>query len=106
MRTDLIVIDNFYQDPMKVRAYALQQRYYYPYQRIDQIVQGARPKWLASCFREAADCPFKSSEPLIEALSEATRETVDREHWALSFPTDAEGRAAANCENVRRSCLW
>jgi len=108
MRKSIIVVDNFYARPDEVRRHALGRRYYFPYQRRADVDAGrVAPSWMASMFREAADCPFKSSEALIKTFETLTGEVVDRDHWKLSFPTDDEGRAVAGCERIEpRGSLW
>ena len=107
MRTNLIVVDDFYDHPHDVLAYALRQRYYYPYQPDADVRSGrVAPKWMASWFREAADCPFKSSRALMDKLEAVTGDTIDAEHWRRSFPIDIEGKASSDCERVPHSCLW
>jgi hypothetical protein len=106
VRTAIVVVEDFYADPHAVRAYALAQRYYLPYQPDRVVAAGASPSWLASEFREASDCPFKSSSTLVEALEAATGERVDLDHWKRSFPTDAEGKAAPDRADGPTSCLW
>jgi hypothetical protein len=108
MRSSIIVVDHFYNRPDAIRRYALGQSYYYPYQRRADVESGlVAPTWRASMFREAVDCPFKSSEALIRSLESLTGETVDRHHWNLSFPTDDEGRPAGNYRDVaEKSCIW
>jgi LPS sulfotransferase NodH len=107
MRTDVITVDNFYADPEAVRAYALAQEYYYPYQRdVDVRTGRRRASWLSSRFKSAAACPFKSSAALIAALEQVTGDSIDLEHWRLDFPTDAEGKPADDCRRHKRSCVW
>jgi hypothetical protein len=107
VRSNVIIVENFYRDPMAIRDYALRERYYHPYQANAAIAAGhVRSKWQSSYFREAADCPFKSSQALRDKLAALTGEAIDLEHWNRSFPTDLEGKARAGCEDVVRSCLW
>lgn len=105
-RTSLVVVEDFYADPDAVRAYALAQRYYHPYQRDADVERGERPRWLSSWFRQAGDCPFKSSTPLVARLEALTGDTIDLEHWRLPFPLTAEGKASPDCEMHDRTCLW
>ena len=69
MRTDIIVVDNFYLDPGAVREYALKQLehdFYYPYQRRADVESGrTRCTWVATRFKAPDDCPFKSSTELV-----------------------------------------
>jgi hypothetical protein len=107
MRQRLIVVDDFYADPRAVRDYAIHGRWYYPYQRNEAVRAGrVVPQWMASRFREALDCPFKSSRALIECLEGITGARIDLDHWRLSFPTDDEGKATRDCTEVERSCFW
>lgn len=108
MRKTLIIVENFYSDPEAVREYALGQRYYYPYERNADVRSGRVPaNWMASWFTPADRCPFKGSGELIEKLQSVTGEEVDLEHWRLPFPINSEGKAAANCTQLKRkSCLW
>jgi hypothetical protein len=106
-RASVIVVDGFYRDPEAVRAYALGRRWYHPYQADAEVRSGASPaKWLSTWFADAGACPFKSSQRLVERLEALTGDVVDRDHWSRSFPLDAEGKAAADCERHERSCLW
>jgi LPS sulfotransferase NodH len=105
MRTDLIVVDNFYQDPVAVRDYALRQEYYLPYEE-PRATRG-RPVWMASRFKRAPECPFKSSPELVECLEELTGEEIDRDYWRADFPVDGTGRPAVDHRLLtRRGSLW
>jgi hypothetical protein len=107
MRTTILAVDGFYADAMAVRAYALRQRYYCPYQPNSDVLSGrAAVKWVASWFREFDRCPFKSSRSLVARLSDITGDEVDLEHWRLSFPITDEGKASPTCEGLTHSCLW
>jgi hypothetical protein len=106
-RRSVIVVENFYADPTGVREYALTQRYYHPYQPDAEIRSGReQPKWLASWFRQAERCPFKSSARLLERLEALTGDEINKDHWRRSFPLTAEGKASPDCEGHQRSCLW
>lgn len=108
MRTDLIIVDNFYSDPWSVREYALRQRYYFPYEAPFDVARGfARPTWMASAFKDSADCPFKSSTTLVKTLSELTGEPIDMDHWQADFPLDEEGRPSPDAAKYAdRGCVW
>jgi hypothetical protein len=107
VRRSVIIVDNFYEDPEAVRRYALRQRYYYPYEANADVRSGhVRFSWMASWFKEAHECPFKSSSALVEKLEIATGDRIDIKHWRRGFPIDAEGKAAAECTRVQTSCLW
>jgi hypothetical protein len=107
MRASLVIADDFYKNPDEVREYALNQRYYYPYQADDDVQRGrVRFSWMTSWFRQASECPFKSSTALIDRLELLTGDQIDMDHWKMDFPIDDEGKAAANCGEVAKSCLW
>ena len=108
MRTDIIVIDDFYADPWSVREYALKLDYYHPYEDNEEVAAGQkRPTWMASRFRPASECPFKSSQQLISTLEELTGERIDLDHWNADFPVATDGKASPRHRSMRdRSCLW
>jgi hypothetical protein len=108
MRTDVIIADGFYADPASVRDYALKLDYYYPYESADLVASGnQRPTWMASRFRAARDCPFKSSTQLISTLEGLTGEAIDLAHWNSDFPVSADGKASPLHERQKdRGCLW
>ena len=107
VRQSIIVVDDFYRKPDLVRRYALNSSFYYPYQSERLVASGAEPSWLTTQFREAKECPFKSSTELTELLEDVTGEEIDKEHWQRSFPLDVDGRPADGCENdPSRGCLW
>lgn len=106
-RKSLIVVENFYDEPLAVREFALRERYYYPYQRDADVLAGrVDVKWMSTWFKLPQECPFKSSRALVERLEALTGNEIDMRHWNLPFPLDAEGKAAADCEAYERSCLW
>lgn len=105
-RRDIIVVDDFYADPMGVREYALRQletNAYRPY---------GSPTWYSDRFKEWDECPFKSSESLLEKLETLTGETVDRAHWRTSYPLDkasedlADTLSGQDLRDADRSCRW
>jgi hypothetical protein len=105
-RQSVIIVDDFYRDPQAVRNYALGQRYYTPYQDCEAVRSGReRPNWLASVFRSAAECPFKSSPRLIEALECAVQEEIDLEGWRADFPVDKDSKPLPHA-GLRPTCLW
>jgi LPS sulfotransferase NodH len=108
MRTDVIVVDNFYEDPAAVREYALRQEYYSPYEAVRAPeARGSRPVWMASRFKRARECPFKSSEELIACLEELTGEEIDLEFWRADFPVDETGRPSVDHRLLpRRGSVW
>jgi hypothetical protein len=105
-RRSIVVIEGLYRDGQAVRNYALRQRYYTPYQDSEVVRSGQeRPNWLASSFRRFEECPFKSSQRLIEALEYAVDERIDMEHWRAPFPVDAESNPLPY-SGPRPTCLW
>lgn len=104
-RVGMVVVDNLYAHPEQVRAWALQQQFYTPYEDPGAVRAGAvAPTWWASRSRPAADCPFRSSPALLDCLERAVGERIDREHWTADYPTLPDGRPA----RVREfpACLW
>ena len=80
MIKDVIIIENFYKDPYKVREYALKQLSsdcYFPY---------GDNTWKATKTKKAKECPFKSSESLISRLNDITGEEIDLNIWNLDYP--------------------
>jgi hypothetical protein len=108
MRTDVIIVDEFYADPESVRNYALKLDYYYPYESTEAVEVGReRATWMASRFRLSRDCPFKSSAQLISALEELTGEQIDIAHWNADFPVTDDGKAdPLHKQKTDRGCLW
>jgi hypothetical protein len=108
MRTDVIIVDHFYDDWRGVLEFALKQEYYFPYESNADVESGRRrASWLTSRFKPASDCPFKSSVELIRRLEEITGEQVDLDHWNRIYPTDSEGKPAPRGRNMRdTACVW
>lgn len=82
MQRDIIIVDNFYQDPFSVREYALEQlknNYYLPY---------GSPTWKSTPTRRWNECPFKSSQSLTDRLGDIIGEEVDINSWRLDYPKD------------------
>jgi hypothetical protein len=106
-RRSIVVIDEFYRDPVAVRDYALRQSFYPPYNDEQQIRAGReKPLWWATRFRETHDCPFKSSQALLGALEQAVGEPIDRDLWSGVFPVDAASKPLPSREDRPRTCLW
>ena len=107
-RTEIVVANNFYADPERVRDYALGLSYYFPYVAEADVVAGrVRPAWLSSRFLPASECSFKSSAELIARLEELTGESIDLDHWRADFPTDAEGKPAPEHGLLQDcTCIW
>lgn len=106
MHRDVIIADGFYDDPRAVVRYAYRQEFISPYDGADADGGRVQSGWRSTRFRRAADCPFKSSEGLIERLEFLTGEALDREHWALDFPVDERGYLLPDVEAHRRGCWW
>jgi hypothetical protein len=106
-RRSIIVIDDFYADAVAVRRYALRQQYYTPYEDEEAVRAGrARATWWASRFRASDDCPFKSSQALIDALERATGEAIDMAHWRAGCPVDESSKPRRPPSGGLTSCLW
>jgi hypothetical protein len=107
MRTDVIIVNHFYENPDQIRAYALSQPYYYPYQRRAAVASGKQPPaWQSTYFKPASQCVFKSSETLIARFEELTQERIDRTHWNKGFPVNLEQKLLAGYQKIARGCRW
>jgi hypothetical protein len=106
-RRSVVVIENFYADPMAVRQYALTLPYYLPYQEDAKVLSGEElPQWWASRFRSFEECPFKSSEAILEALESAVDEEIDRNHWRAPCHFDDTVKPCVVDRTGNNSCLW
>ncbi|MBT0769065.1 hypothetical protein KIH74_09020 [Kineosporia sp. J2-2] len=105
-RTSIVVVDDFYRDPLAIRDHALGRSFYTPYESDEDVASGRRPTWWASRFEEAGDCPVKSSKALTSALEDACGETIDRSHWEASYPRDGSSRPLPGADPATRGCLW
>ncbi|WP_027344394.1 hypothetical protein [Hamadaea tsunoensis] len=106
-RRSIIVIDDFYRDPLAVRRYALGQSFYTPYEDEAKVRAGiVAATWWATRFRAAAQCPVKSSGALLAALEQAVGEPVDRDHWNAPFAVDAAANPLPTADGRGQSCLW
>jgi hypothetical protein len=106
-RRSIVVLDSFYRRPDAVRDYALEQRFYLPYEDEADVAAGRKmATWWASSFRSAKSCPFKSSEQLRAVLQNAVGEPLDVEHWEGDYPVDDDGRPKAPRGVSPRTCLW
>jgi hypothetical protein len=97
MKKDIIIVENFYEDPLKVREYALNElknNYYAPY---------GNSTWYASKFKEWNECPFKSSEFLINRLNDITNEEIDLDFWRKSYPPHGSKEDSIRGD---KSCKW
>lgn len=99
----IICVDDFYDDPDAVRQWALQQRFYLPYQ---QEGVGVKPLWMSSWYRPAATCPFKSSNTLISQLEAITGEVIDRTHWDATYPVTEFSKPIVPHPDGNSTCLW
>lgn len=101
MKKDIIIAENFYKDPYKVREYALHELSF------DRYLPYGSEHWYANNFKEWHDCPFKSSESLIKNLEFLTGEELDRENWQRTrpkHPHDNDGKR--NHEEPKKSPKW
>jgi hypothetical protein len=106
-RQSIVVVEGIYADPLAVRAYALRQPYYTPYEDEEDVRRGnCRASWWAARFRNYSQCPFKSSQRLLAALEQAVGEPIDLEHWRAPFPVDGNSKPAGSSGGALRSCLW
>ncbi len=106
-RRSIVVIENFYADPHRIRQFALAQDYYTPYEASSDIGSGrVQATWWASKFKLPVECPFKGSEELIHVLELAVGEQIDRDHWSASFPVDFESKPSLAAGEIGPTCLW
>jgi len=61
---------------------------------------------MSSYFRKPEDCPFKSSQMLIDRLERIVEEEMDMEHWNKNFPVDEQQNLLENYKAYDRSCRW
>jgi hypothetical protein len=106
MQRDLIIVDNFYQNPGKIAAYALKslhQRHCTPYNKPGD---GKTIRWRTTWFQSAEQCPFKSSRKLIKKLQYLTGEKIDLHHWRLGYPIDENGRPTKNHASIEKTAWF
>jgi hypothetical protein len=107
MRTDVIIANQFYRNPDQIRAYALSEPYYYPYQKCTVVESGTEPPlWQSTYFKPAYQCVFKSSAALIARLEQLTQETIDMAHWNKDFPVDERQNLLPGYQKIDRGCRW
>jgi hypothetical protein len=107
LRRSVIIAEDFYGDPFSVVGYALRQKFYYPYEPDADVESGKTPfSWMSTRFKPSHECPFKSSRALVGKLEHLTGDKIDMEHWRMGFPVTAEGKAAPDCHEAARTCLW
>ncbi|MSU74784.1 hypothetical protein EXS57_03345 [Candidatus Kaiserbacteria bacterium] len=94
MKREVIVVNNFYENPEDVVRYAQGLQYYNPWANSEigssMPDDMARAKWHSSFFKKAKDCPFKSSKAFITALEDITGEDIDLDHWNRDFPENPD----------------
>jgi hypothetical protein len=106
-RRTMVVVEDFYRDPLAVRQYALGQSYYTPYEDQDAVVAGrVAATWWATRFRYGEACPFKSSTSLQAALERAVGEPIDLAHWLAPFEVDEDAKPCLAAEGTLQTCLW
>lgn len=100
MKKDIIIVDDFYENPIEVRQYALKElreKAYRPY-------NDEPSSWFATPFKESKDCPFKSSKELISKLEFLIGETIDLEHWNSTFDPYFNGEVSS--KSTRWNCCF
>jgi hypothetical protein len=106
-RRSIVVIERFYRNPDAVREHALRQRFYLPYESERAVRAGRqRATWWASRFRDADDCPFKSSPTLVASLEQAVGESIDTAHWRGTFPLESDFKPPRYLVDEPPTCLW
>jgi len=106
MRRDIIIADDFYDDPEAIVRYALSLEYMFPYNHPEEEMAGKVIAWRTSKFRRAEECPIKSSKAIRDRLEFLTGERIDLDHWNLEFPVDDAGYPIEGFETIRRGCWW
>jgi hypothetical protein len=106
MRRELIVVDNFYEDPDAVVRYSETLPYVAPHNAPEDEQLGRPILWRTSRFQRADICPFKSSTALIAKLEFLTGEKIDLDHWCRDFPLGADGLPAPQYETKPRTAWW
>jgi len=104
MQKDIIIIENFYEDPIKVRDYALNElknNSYLPY----GLPEGS-PQWKATKTKKWNECPFKSSISLINNLENIINEKIDIEAWKLDYPQHGTQEDNLHSTKFRKSAKW
>jgi hypothetical protein len=105
-RRSIVVVENFYDDPDLIHEYALRQVYYLPYQTTAALKLGEKAKWWTSRYKTAGECPFKSSDIIIQKLEGAVGEKIDREHWNNEYPVDNLSKPITEFASAKNACLW
>jgi hypothetical protein len=122
-RIEVIVVDDFYVNVEEVVAYAMRQRYYYPFPDSrgrppapgswkhqppgsETGHRGGTDHWRASYFKRTADDPFKSSCDLVRRLESLTGDRLDLEDWSADFPTDDDQNLRTGYERLPRTSRW
>lgn len=106
MRRDIIIADQFYRNPDEVVRHALSLDYVSPYNRRHDEAAGRPIAWRTSRFRNAQDCPFKSSAALRAKLEFLIGETIDLDFWNRDFPLDEHGYPLRDFEQMERGSRW
>lgn len=92
MKRDVIIVNDFYENPDDVVRYARSLRYYNPWVNNEEgssrFEDMMNPATRVSFFKKAKDCPFKSSKVFIQTLERLTGEEIDRDFWNKDFPED------------------
>jgi len=97
MKKDIIIVENFYENPHRVRDYALNEL------RINNYIPYDSSIWYASKFKEWNECPFKSSEFLINRLNDITNEEIDLDFWRKGYPPHGSWKDSIRGD---KSCKW
>jgi hypothetical protein len=109
MQKDIIIVENFYKEPFKIREYALNEIKNNSYEVYPQCA----PRWRTSSFKEYTDCQFKASLDLIKKLEFICNEEIDLDNWNATYPCDRNGNPTIShnellngCENGKFSSKW
>jgi hypothetical protein len=100
MQKDIIIVENFYEDPFKVRDYALNElknNSYLPY---------GSPTWKATKTKKWNECPFKSSDILIQNIETIINEKIDIDLWRSDYPEHGSNEDNLHSVEFEKNSKW
>jgi hypothetical protein len=104
MQKDIIIVENFYAEPLKVREYALNElknNSYLPYN-----IPNTSQQWKATKTKKWNECPFKGSESLVKNLENVIGEKIDIENWRLDYPEHGSTEDNLHSTRFNKSAKW
>ena len=106
MHRNVVVTENFYENPDLIVRYARTLKYCAPYNSPDDILNKRPLVWRTSWFQQADACRFKSSSSLIAKLEVLTGERIDLDHWCRGFPLGNDGLPKPGYDARPRTAWW